>query len=147
MEGRIGELEVIYTGAYTERESDQIVDYTDYMFVGQYLPYYICDASVSYPEYNYYQDGAPLNRSFGTCYEPDLYALSYSETQVQTHEIRISTDQSKDLRLTAGAFFSDLQLEERVDFSYPSIHKINFFDFYPANRFKMPFRTFHLRVR
>ena len=37
LEGRIGELEVIYTGAYTERESDQIVDYTDYMFVGQYL--------------------------------------------------------------------------------------------------------------
>jgi len=132
LEGRIGELEVIYTGAYTERESDQIVDYTDYMFVGQYLPYYICDASVSYPEYNYYQDGAPLNQSFGTCYEPDLYALSYSETQVQTHEIRISTDQSKDLRFTAGAFFSDLQLEERVDFSYPSVNKINFFDFYPG---------------
>ena len=59
LEGRIGELEVIYTGAYTERESDQIIDYTDYMFVGQYLPYYICDASVSYPEYNYYQRGAP----------------------------------------------------------------------------------------
>ena len=58
--------------------------------------------------------------------------LATLETQVQTHEIRISTDQSKDLRLTAGAFFSDLQLEERVDFSYPSIHKINFFDFYPG---------------
>ena len=73
-----------------------------------------------------------MNQSFGTCYEPDLYALSYSETQVQTHEIRISTDQSKDLRFTAGAFFSDLQLEERVDFSYPSVNKINFFDFYPG---------------
>ncbi len=132
LEGRIGELEVIYTGAYTERETDQIVDYTDYMFVGQYLPYYICDASVSYPEYNYYQDGAPDNIAFGTCYEPDLYALSYSETEVQTHELRFSTDQSKDIRLTAGAFFSDLQLEERVDFSYPSVNKINFFDFYPG---------------
>ncbi len=130
IEGRLGELEVIYTGAYTERETDQIVDYTDYMFVGQYLPYYICDASVTYPEYNYYQEGAPLNQAFGTCYEPDLYALSYSETEVQTHELRFSTDQSKSLRVTAGAFFSDLQLEERVDFSYPSINQINFFDFY-----------------
>ena len=130
VEGRLGALEVVYTGAYTERETDQIVDYTDYMFVGQYLPYYICDASVSYPEYNYYQEGAPLNQSYGTCYEPDLYALSYSETEVTTHELRFSTDQSKDWRLTAGAFYSDLQLEERVDFSYPSINKINFFDFY-----------------
>jgi len=130
VEGRLGALEAVYTGAYTERETDQIVDYTDYMFVGQYLPYYICDASVSYPEYNYYQEGAPLNQSYGTCYEPDLYALSYSETEVTTHELRFSTDQSKDWRLTAGAFYSDLQLEERVDFSYPSINKINFFDFY-----------------
>ena len=130
IDGRIGELEVIYTGAYTERETDQIIDYTDYMFVGQYLPYYICDASVTYPEYNYYQEGAPANQSFGTCYEPDLYALSYSETEVTTHELRFSTDQSKDMRLTAGVFYSDLQLEERVDFSYPSINKINFFDFY-----------------
>jgi len=130
VEGRLGALEVVYTGAYTERETDQIVDYTDYMFVGQYLPYYICDASVSYPEYNYYQEGAPLNQSYGTCYEPDLYALSYSETEVTTHELRFSTDQSNDWRLTAGAFYSDLQLEERVDFSYPSINKINFFDFY-----------------
>lgn len=130
VEGRLGALEVVYTGAYTERETDQIVDYTDYMFVGQYLPYYICDASVTYPEYNYYQEGAPLNQSYGTCYEPDLYALSYSETEVTTHELRFSTDQSNDWRLTAGAFYSDLQLEERVDFSYPSINKINFFDFY-----------------
>lgn len=130
VEGRLGALEVVYTGAYTERETDQIVDYTDYMFVGQYLPYYICDASVSYPEYNYYQEGAPLNQSYGTCYEPDLYALSYSETEVTTHELRFSTDQTNDWRLTAGAFYSDLQLEERVDFSYPSINKINFFDFY-----------------
>ena len=130
VEGRLGALEVVYAGAYTERETDQIVDYTDYMFVGQYLPYYICDASVSYPEYNFYQEGAPLNQSYGTCYEPDLYALSYSETEVTTHELRFSTDQSNDWRLTAGAFYSDLQLEERVDFSYPSINKINFFDFY-----------------
>ena len=130
VEGRLGALEVVYTGAYTERETDQIVDYTDYMFVGQYLPYYICDASVSYPEYNYYQEGAPLNQSYGTCYEPDLYALSYSETEVTTHELRFSTDQANDWRLTAGAFYSELRLEERVDFSYPSINKINFFDFY-----------------
>ena len=49
VEGRIGALDVIYTGAYTDRETDQIVDYTDYMFVGDYLPYYVCDGSVTYP--------------------------------------------------------------------------------------------------
>ena len=42
LEGTIGELEVIYAGAYTDRDTNQMVDYTDYLFVGQYLPYYIC---------------------------------------------------------------------------------------------------------
>jgi len=43
--GRMGDLEIVYTGAYTDRETDQVVDYSDYLFVGQYLPYYICDSS------------------------------------------------------------------------------------------------------
>ncbi len=136
LEGRLGELEVVYTGAYTERESDQIMDYTDYMFVGQYLPYYICDTSVTYPEYNYYfGDSSPLatgprpgNVSNGVCYEPNLYVLSYTETETTTHELRFSTDQTREWRVTAGAFYSDLELKERVDFSYPSINDANFYD-------------------
>ena len=39
LKGSIGDLEVLYTGAYTDRTTDQDVDYTDYLFVGQYLPY------------------------------------------------------------------------------------------------------------
>ena len=108
-EGLIGDLEVVYTGAYTDRETDQIVDYTDYLFVGQYLPYYICDGSVSYP------GGAPS----GTCQSPLLFVNSRSETEVMTHEIRISTDQSKRVRATLGAFYSDLELTELNDFTYP----------------------------
>ena len=114
LEGRIGSLDVVYTGAFTKRESDQIVEYTDYLFVGQYLPYYICDSSVTYP------GGAAPS---GTCYEPDLYVTSHSETEVQTHEFRLSTDASKKLRATVGAFYSDLELQERNDFSYPSQHQ------------------------
>ena len=40
LKGTFDALDVIYTGAFTDRQSDQIVDYTDYLFVGQYLPYY-----------------------------------------------------------------------------------------------------------
>ena len=42
LEGTMGDLDIVYAGAYTDRTSDQMVDYTDYLFVGQYLPYYIC---------------------------------------------------------------------------------------------------------
>ena len=95
LEGRIGELDIVYAGAYTKRETDQVVDYTDYLFVGQYLPYYICDTAVTYPEYNAYYLllAIPLGVPQGTCYAPDTYVESYSETTVSTHELRFTTDQ------------------------------------------------------
>jgi outer membrane receptor protein involved in Fe transport len=107
--GRIGNLEAIYTGAYTDRESEQIVDYSDYLFVGQYLPYYICDGYVTYPS------TVPT----GTCQAPDLFVNSTSSTEVQSHEIRFATDPSRPLRATFGGFYSQLDLRELNNFTYP----------------------------
>ncbi|MEM1051396.1 MAG: TonB-dependent receptor [Pseudomonadota bacterium] len=110
VEGRIGWLDVIYTGAYTDRESEQRADYTDYLFAGQYLPYYICDGSVTYP-------GAAAPS--GTCQAPNLFINSFSNTEVFTQELRFSTPDDWRVRFQGGAFYSDLSLEERVDFAYP----------------------------
>ena len=107
LEGQIGKLTMVYTGAYTERETNQFVDYTDYLFVGGYLPYYICDASVI---------SAPHS---GTCQAPNLFVKSSTDTEVFTHEFRISTDETRRVRATVGAFYSDLQLQELNDFTYP----------------------------
>ncbi|MYE30800.1 MAG: TonB-dependent receptor plug domain-containing protein [Gammaproteobacteria bacterium] len=117
--GRLGELEVIYTGAFTDRQSDQIVDYSDYLFVGQYLPYYICDGSVTYP-------GAA--DPSGTCNEPRMFVDSLNALEVQTHEIRFTTDQTNSWRLQGGVFFSDLELLELNDFTYPGSTKAISFD-------------------
>ncbi|MFB1036703.1 MAG: TonB-dependent receptor, partial [Sinobacterium sp.] len=96
LEGRLGALNVVYTGAFTERDTDQIVDYTDYLFVGEYIPYYICDYAVAYGE----------NTPAGTCSAPNLFVDSTTETEVETHEIRFATDQSSSLRATFGAYYS-----------------------------------------
>ena len=118
LSGRLGELEVIYTGAYTDRQSDQIVDYSDYLLVGQYLPYYICDGSVTYPG-----SASPA----GTCNEPRMFVDSLNALEVQTHEIRFTTDQTNRLRLQGGVFMSDLELIEVNDFTYPgSVNAIAF---------------------
>lgn len=110
LEGRLGMLEALYTGAYTERTTDQTVDYSDYLFVGQYLPYYICDGSVTYP-------GAA--GPTGTCQAPNLFVNSSTETKVQTHELRFNTPRENRLRATFGGFYSDLELAELNDFVYP----------------------------
>ncbi|NNC35869.1 MAG: TonB-dependent receptor [Hyphomonadaceae bacterium] len=111
LKGRLGELEALYTGAFTDRDTNQRIDYTDYLFVGQYLPYYICEGSVTYA--NYYS-GTPA----GTCYAPNSAVPSISETKVQTHEFRVNTPAENRWRATVGAFYSDLELKERNDFQY-----------------------------
>lgn len=110
LEGRLGMLEALYTGAYTERTTDQTVDYSDYLFVGQYLPYYICDGAVTYP-------GAA--GPAGTCQAPNLFVNSSTETKVQTHELRFNTPRENRFRATFGGFYSDLELTELNDFTYP----------------------------
>jgi iron complex outermembrane receptor protein len=133
VEGRIGALEVMYTGAYTDRQTDQTIDYTDYLFVGQYLPYYICDGSVSYPG-----DANPS----GTCQAPNMFVSSRTDTNVLTNEFRINTPVEKPVRATIGAFFSDLELKERNDFTYPgSVQAAPFGPFAPNFPFQTGFRS------
>ena len=111
--GSIGDLEVVYAGAYTDRQSDQRIDYTDYLFVGKYLPYYICDYYVTYTTY------APGNVPTGDCGTADLYVDSIVESEVQTHEFRVNAPLSDTMSLTAGVFMSDLELTEHNMFTYP----------------------------
>ena len=108
--GRLSDLELLYTGAYTDRKTDQFVDYTDYLFVGQYLPYYICDYSVTYPG-----AGGPA----GTCQAPGIFVKSETKTTVQTHEFRVSTNAEDRVRATVGGFYSEMDLREVNSFTYP----------------------------
>tara|TARA_R110000868_G_scaffold13892_1_gene64594 strand:- start:39105 stop:41690 length:2586 start_codon:yes stop_codon:yes gene_type:complete len=110
LEGRLGMLDAVYTGAYTDRQTDQRIDYSDYLFVGQYLPYYICDGSVSYP------GGAAPS---GTCQAPNLFVNSTTDTTVFTQELRFNTPEENRFRATFGGFYSELELAERNDFTYP----------------------------
>ena len=113
LEGTIGDLEVVYAGAYTDRDTNQMVDYTDYLFVGQYLPYYICDYYVTYLTY------APGGVPTGTCGAPNLLVDSYTNTEVTSHEIRINADINDRTSVTAGVFMSDTTLTELNQFIYP----------------------------
>ncbi|MBT0670503.1 TonB-dependent receptor [Novosphingobium profundi] len=126
VEGRLGMLDVVYNGAYTDRVTDQTVDYTDYLYVGQYLPYYICDGSVSYPG-----SAAPS----GTCQAPNLYVRTHSRTKEITQELRLSTPSENRLRATGGAFWSKTVLKERGDFMYPGSQYVDLWGQtgFPAN--------------
>ena len=114
LEGTIGDLEVIYSGAYTDRAANQNIDYTDYLFVGQYVPYYICDGVTNYSD----------AVSTGTCQAPDMYVASDTDTEVTTHELRINADLNDTTSITAGIFVSDLELIEHNEFTYLGSEKL-----------------------
>lgn len=111
VEGRLGLLDIVYSGAYTDRKTEQQVDYSDYLFVGQYLPYYICDTAVAYPSY-----ATPI--SDPTCQAPNLNVSSRTKTSVFTQEFRVNTPEEAPIRLNLGGFYSRLVLEELNDFNY-----------------------------
>ena len=109
VEGRVGELEALLSVAWLDREVDSVLDYTDYLFVGQYLPYYICDASVTYPA------EAPA----GNCYDARTFLAGNTRSNVFSRELRFNTPTDNRLRSTFGVFFSDTEILELNDFTYP----------------------------
>mgnify|MGYP001571199433 FL=1 len=115
LEGTIGDLEVIYAGAYTDRATDQNIDYTDYLFVGQYVPFYICDGVTNYTAV----------ASAGTCQAPDMYVAHTGSTEVTTHEFRVNGDINDTTSFTAGVFLSDLEMIEHNEFTYPGSAKLD----------------------
>ena len=136
VDGTFNGLDVLYTGAMTERETDQVVDYTDYLFVGQYLPHYICDTSVSYPNATLSGDSLVTFDNTGTptgaCSTPESLVTSYSELETESHELRFSGDWDDYTSATVGVFTLSSELKERNDFVYLGSEG-RFADIYPVN--------------
>ena len=64
-----------------------------------------------------------IRDSAGTCQAPNLYVDSLTNTEVTTHELRVNAPISDTMTVTAGAFFSDLELTELNFFTYPGSTK------------------------
>lgn len=99
--GRIGNLELVYTGAYMDRSVEAISDYSGYADSGPFIPYYICE----YPGY-------------ATCGQPDLFLDQVFEVERTTHEVRIATDPEQRLRGILGIFNDDTETVERGNWNY-----------------------------
>jgi iron complex outermembrane receptor protein len=99
--GRVGNLDLVYTGSYLDRSVEAISDYSGYADSGPFIPYYICD----YP-------------SYATCGQPDLFLDQVFEVERTTHEIRVATDADKSIRGIVGIFNDDTETVERGDWNY-----------------------------
>ena len=111
IKGRLGFLDLIYTGSYLNRNSVQTADYASYSNIGLFLPYYECDRGIYYT--------AAYNGNIGkTCYTPSKSYRVRDKNQRYTHEFRVSTPAGERLRATGGVFYDINKLKDNTDWSY-----------------------------
>jgi len=111
LNGRLGQLDVVYTGGYLDREVDSTIDYTFYNNTGGYILYYICGGNV-------YDATDPNN-----CYDPTKTFKEESTNERWTHEIRISNDADNRFRFIAGGYYNDVETTHIGDFNYASTNQ------------------------
>jgi iron complex outermembrane recepter protein len=116
LNGRIGSLQAVYTGAYLDRNITQQQDYTNYAR-GTYAGYYQCD----YPGYPFV-NGTPtlVNgvKTPGFCYSPSSYWTDNQKDTHQSHEIRLSTPTDWRIRALVGGFYEQYFIYEQTDWFY-----------------------------
>lgn len=105
IEGRLGMLDLIYTGGYLDREVDATIDYTGYNNGGGYIAYYLCNFGEA---------------SYDTCFDPTKQYLGNTDNERLTHEFRVTTPSENRWRVTAGVFIDDQETHSVGQFQYTS---------------------------
>ena len=103
LNGRLAELDLVYTGGFLDRDVFYIQDYTGYTNGGGYQAYYICVGGYS----NYME-----------CFDPTKQYLGETSNKRNTHEFRVSTDPDRRWRVTAGIFIDDQETISDGEFQY-----------------------------
>ncbi len=126
IEGRLAMLDLLYTGAYLDRDVNQSIDYTGYNNVGGFIAYYTC--TYTNPDYivNYGIDPQFITPDGRECLNPVKGFKGEQFHTRNTHEFRFSTDQTNRWRLTAGVFYDDFEIETLDDYAYLAVPDLGF---------------------
>ncbi len=113
LNGRLGALDLLYTGSYIKHRAVQNSDYARYSSIGLYLPYYECDRGVYYTS-----EVATAGRQ---CYAPNKSYRVDTTNKRMTHEFRINTPADKRIRGTFGLFYDVNKILDNTQWNYVSL--------------------------
>ncbi len=133
VEGRIGILDVVYTGAFLDRDVTANIDYTGYTNIGAFISGYQCEYLVG----GYYNG---LGTGYNTTYDPTTFytfdptiggdpgvvecgtpanaARIENENTRWTHEFRVATNWEGRINMQGGFFYEDFEILHVGDFNY-----------------------------
>jgi iron complex outermembrane recepter protein len=118
LNGRIGNLKVIYAGSFMRRYIDAQQDYSNYLR-GTGGTYYDCiGAGAAYfNELNFNQlQGKPLR-----CYAPIGAWRDIVQNEHQSQELRVSTKEESRARALVGAYWEKFVINDNMNFNYLGI--------------------------
>ncbi|MDP9064771.1 MAG: TonB-dependent receptor [Pseudomonadota bacterium] len=108
VEGKVGDIKLVYSGGYLVRNVEQQQDYTNYSR-GVFGTYYQCTGL------------SKTTAAAGVCYSP---AAAWQETEKnthQSHEIRLSTPDDWRVRAIGGIYWEQFKIYDNTDWTYKTV--------------------------
>lgn len=109
VEGRIGNFDLVYAGAYLDRERDSQYDYSGY---AEYLE----DLYAGYGYYCLYYTAA------GDCADPSQYVDQDEQWNRTSHELRLQSPQDNRLRYIVGLFYQQAEHDFDLQWVVPDMN-------------------------
>jgi iron complex outermembrane receptor protein len=109
LDGTIGDINVVYAGAYLDREQNYQYDYTSYT---QYIAYY-------YQNYYGYDAFCIYYTDSGDCSVGTQYVDAQNDFTRQSHELRFQSAADKRLRWTGGLFYQKQKHDFDLQYTVP----------------------------
>jgi iron complex outermembrane receptor protein len=103
--GRLGTVDVVYAGAFSVRNVEQVQDYTNYARAGAFADYYQC--------VNPRQTAATAQ-----CFSPSSTWRNGERNTHQSHEFRVTTSAERRIRGVGGLFYEDYRIQDQGDWFY-----------------------------
>lgn len=116
LEGRLEQLDIVYTGGYLDRDINSTIDYTGYTNGGAFSAYYVCNYA-----------GVPEAEQF--CADPTKFYKEQTSTSRITHELRANTSAENRWRITAGVFYDSQELSTVGQFNIANTTLDGAYDF------------------
>lgn len=111
--GKLGDISLIYTGGWTLRNINQQMEYSNYTRT-YYGTYYTCSGGNT--SYSAIDQGGPLQ-----CNSPITSWHDAIKSTHMSHELRASTPADWPIRGIAGGYFEQLRLYDNMNFNYRTI--------------------------